>query len=231
MNFIAAFLLGAVLAMGSAGAEVSIDQEALGKKFGGWQKRSKQYAQYDVSGVTYRTYRPECTPTPDGGLYVSLRIDHLRGFFSSDDHAVLEITIDRRGHISTAKSSIAIQGRSVSSDVIEGVNKAGNATSGIDKAVQIGTDLVSDLTTKLLRTKLIEPGRVAFPSAVRHNYNLLYQTIRWNGRPVVDVPLKADSVQKEDVVAEDTGRPSPPLTIEGYRSPPTTIEVTKPQQD
>lgn len=231
MNSIIALVLAALVVLGSATAEVSIDKEELGKHFGGWQKRSKQYAKYEVSGIPYRTYRPVCTPTPDGGLYVSLRIDHVRGFFSSDDHAVLEITIDRRGHITSAKSSIAIQGRSVSSDVIEGVNKAGNATSSIDKAVQIGTDLVSDLTTKLLRTKLIEPGRVAFPSAVRHNYNLLYQTIRLNGKPVVDDPPKAEPAEGDGVATGDSGASSPSLTIEGYRSPSTTIEVAKPKQE
>lgn len=230
MKVIIAFLLAALISLGTAGAEVTIDKEALGKKFGGWQKRSKKYVKYQVSGINYRTYRPVCTPTPDGGLYVSLRIDHLRGFFSSDDHAVLEITIDKRGHISTAKSSIAIQGRSISSDVIEGVNKAGQATSSIDKAVQIGTDLVSNLTTKLLRTKIIEPGRVAFPSAVRHNYNLLYQTIRLDGKPVKDSPPRARPVAEKEVPAQGAAAGSATLTIQGYRTP-AAIDVAKPKKN
>jgi len=220
--------LGMALALGTVSAEVTIDQDVLGRSLGGWKKRSKKYADYDVSGIHYRTYRPVCTATPDGGVYVSVRIDHVRGLFSSDDHAMLEITIDQHGHIASAKSSIAIQGRSVTSDVIEGVNKAGApATSSIDKAVQIGTDLVANLSTKLLRTKLIEPGRVAFPSAVRHNFNLLYQAIRVDGKVVPDSAPQPGTV--DDKAGEEKALPSPVnLTIEGYKTP-ATVEVSKPK--
>jgi len=224
-------LLGSLYLAGMAAAEVTIDQEALGKSLGGWKKRSEKYAQYEVSGVKYRTYRPESTVTPDGGTYVSVRIDHLRGVFSSDDHAMLEISIDRHGHIASAKSSIAIQGRSISSDVIEGANKAGQATSSIDKAVQIGTDLVSNLSSKLLRSKVVEPGRVAFPSAVRHNYNLLYQAIRLDGKPVVHVPRATPVAEAPTQLVKQPDRPksNAPLTIQAYR-PPDGGEI-KPSQN
>lgn len=182
-------IVGATAALlATAVAVVEIDQKALGESLGGW-KRSGKYAQYRVSDTSYRSYRPELTTTPDGGAYVSLRIDHLRGAFSSNDHAILEITIDRHGDIVSAQSSIAIQGHSITSDAVQGVNRAGQKAVplGIDRAVQIGTDLVADLSSKLLRSKVVEPGRVTFPSAVRHNYNLLYQAIRVDGRPVTDV--------------------------------------------
>lgn len=167
-----------------APAEVSIDEHLFGESLGGWKKKTKQYAQYVISGTKYRTYRPEWTVTPDGGTYASVRIDNVRGWFSSDDHAVLEITVNRRGEIISAQSNIAIQGRSISSDVIQGVGNAGNKVASIDRAVQIGTDLVASLSSKLLRAKMVEPGRVSFPSAVRHNYNLLYRSIRVDGKAV-----------------------------------------------
>lgn len=162
----------------AASAGISVDAAAFGERLGGWNKRGKSAAEYALSGATYRTYRPEVTPTPDGGLFVSLRIDHVRGWLSSNDHAVLEVTISKDGGIATAQSSIAIQGRSITSDVIRGGTDAGQKLAGVDRAVQIGTDLVADLSAKMLREKIVEAGRVSFPAVLRHNYNLLYQSIR-----------------------------------------------------
>jgi hypothetical protein len=176
-------------------AGVSVDEDSLGKSLGGWNKQAGKVAEYPLSGANYRTYRPEVTPTPDGGLFISIRIDHVRGWLSSDDHAMLEITVDREGKVITAQSSIAIQGRSVSSDLIRGGTDAGQKVAGVDRAVQIGTDLIADVSAKMLREKIVEAGRVSFPAALRHNYNLLYQAIRTEPEaapvPVVPNPLDA----------------------------------------
>lgn len=167
--------LGCGVSLLSAG--VRIDEQVFGDKLGGWAKRGNQAAEYPLSGASYRTYKPEVTPTPDGGIFVSIRIDHMRGMLASDDHAVLEITINDKGRIVSAQSNIAIQGRAITSDVIKaGGDVAKN--SAAEHAVQIGADLVSDLSAKLLREKIVEAGRVSFPSVLRHNYNLLYQAIR-----------------------------------------------------
>jgi hypothetical protein len=160
------------------GAGVSVDEGKLGESLGGWKARAGKVAEYPLSGANYRTYRPEITPTPDGGLFISLRIDHIRGWLSSDDHAMLEITVNKQGKVVSAQSSIAIQGRSVTSDVIRGGTEAGQKLAGTDRAVQIGTDLIADVSAKMLREKIVEAGRVSFPSALRHNYNLLYQAIK-----------------------------------------------------
>lgn len=176
-----AFLPTVMLTFGA----VEIDQEAFGKNLGGWTKRSSKAAEYPLSGSEYRTYKPEVSPTPDGGIFVSVRIDHVRGWLSSDDHAILEVTVNSSGAIASAQSNIAIQGRSISSDVISGGNEAGKQIAvGTDRAVQIGTDLVADLSAKLLREKLVEAGRVSFPAVLRHNYNLLFQSVRVDGVPV-----------------------------------------------
>lgn len=162
---------------GFAAAEVRIDEKSFGEKLGGWTKRANRAAEYPLSGSSYRTYKPEVTPTPDGGIFVSIRIDHIRGMLASDDHAILEITVNDKGTIVSAQSNIAIQGRAITSDVIKGGTDTAKA-AGVDRAVQIGTDLVADLSSKLLREKIVEPGRVSFPSVLRHNYNLLFQSIR-----------------------------------------------------
>ncbi len=181
-------------------AGVSVDEEKLGASLGGWKTRTGKAAEYPLSGANYRTYRPEITPTPDGGIFISIRIDHVRGWLSSDDHAMLEITVDKQGRVVSAQSSIAIQGRSVTSDVIRGGTDAGQKLAGVDRAVQIGTDLIADVSEKMLREKIVEAGRVSFPSALRHNYNLLYQAIQTEEEPqppAVEEPLKEKEEKPE----------------------------------
>jgi hypothetical protein len=206
------------IATATTSAEVKIDEAVFGKSLGGWTKRENQAAEYPLSGTVYRTYKPEVSPTPDGGIFVSIRIDHVRGWLSSDDHAILEITISPSGMIASAQSNIAIQGRSIASDVILGTNQAGQQIAGpTDRAVQIGTDLIADLSAKLLREKIVEAGRVSFPSVLRHNYNLLYQAVRWHGMPIgpggPQVPIAKP--------VEDPGNPAKPAV------PPATAVVTK----
>ncbi|MES2923192.1 MAG: hypothetical protein V4819_16675 [Verrucomicrobiota bacterium] len=165
-------------------AAVSIDEGAFGTSLGGWKKRNNSAAEYPLSGSDYRTYKPEVSPTPDGGIFISVRIDHVRGWLASDDHAILEITVSSKGAIASAQSTIAIQGQSIKSDVILGGNEAGKTIIATDSAVQIGTDLVANLTAKLLRENIVEAGRVSLPSVLRHNYNRLFQSIRVDGLPV-----------------------------------------------
>jgi len=184
MNF-RTLTLSFFLFASTAFADVSVDETVFGNSLGGWDARGGKAADYPLSGAEYRTFRPEITPTPDGGIFISLRIDHVRGWLSSNDHAMLEITVDSHGRVASAQSSIAIQGRSVTSDLIRGGNDAGQQVAGVDHAVKIGTDLIADVSAKMLREKLVEAGRVSFPAALRHNYNLLYQAIRTSPKAVV----------------------------------------------
>ncbi|MDP3850863.1 MAG: hypothetical protein Q8Q59_10190 [Luteolibacter sp.] len=223
---ICATLLGAV-------GQVRIDEEALGKSLGGWTKRAKQAAEYPLSGATYRTYKPEISPTPDGGIFVSVRIDHVRGWLSSDDHATLELTVNAKGMVESAQTNIAIQGRSISSDLILGVAGAGPQAVGMDRAVQIGTDLVANLSAKLLREKIVEAGRVSFPAAVRHNYNRLFQAIRMEEKaaeasaPVPPVETEKSAAPEKpaepgkpaDSAAEPSSDTAPPLNIQPFGEP------------
>lgn len=174
--------LGALsLSLSPLHAVVGIDIEAFGKSLGGWAAKGKTACDYELSGSSYRTYKPEITPTPEGGVFASIRIDHLRGWLASDDHAVLEITIGKDGSIASAQSSLALQGQTIASDVIRSTGNVVGATPVVGGAMKVGTDLTADLSSKLLREKIVEPGRVNFPAAVRHNYNLLFQAIRTDG--------------------------------------------------
>lgn len=219
-------------------AGVSIDIDAFGKSLGGWKAKGKEACDYDLSGASYRTFKPEVTPTPDGGIFASVRIDNRRGWLANDDHAVLEVTIDKNGSIISAQSNLALQGRTISSDVIRTTGTVGGAVPGVGAAVKIGADLTADLSSKLLREKVVEPGRVSFPAAVRHNYNLLFQAIRTDdGAPhqSTAAPAKATETNAKSPEAlpkapESPARPAnPPPT-----HPEPGVEPAKdesPQQD
>jgi hypothetical protein len=190
-------------------------------------EKSKNTAEYALSGSIYRTYRPETSKTPEGGIFISIRIDHVRGWLSSDDHAILEITVGPKGTIDSAKSNIAIQGKSITSDVIVGVSLAGQAVTEVDQAVQVGTDLVADLTAKLLRENIVEAGRVSFPAALRHNYNLLYQALRVNGiapgsDPATSPPTTPPTVENSTTVSTTLATdPTEPAKTETEGKPAT----------
>ena len=188
-----------VLLASAATADVAIDVEAFGESLGGWKK---EVVDYELSGSQYRTHKPEITPSPDGGIFLSIRIDHRRGWLASDDHAVLEVTFNADGSVSSAQSTLAIQGRTIASDLIRTSAEAGASLTGAQGAVRIGSNLVADLSSKLLREKIVEAGRVSFPSAVRHNYNLLYKAVRM-------LPAAPTETGEAEAEEPDPAKPEP----------------------
>ena len=170
--------LAALMPAAFAGVEVDID--SFGQSLGGWKSRSHKAADYEISDSEYRTYKPEITPSPDGGIFVSLRIDLRRGWLASDDHASLEMSFGPDARLVSAQSSLALQGRAITSDLIRDTTGAAGKVvpvPGAEHAVQMGANLAADLSSKLLREQIVEPGRVTFPAAIRHNYNLLYKAV------------------------------------------------------
>lgn len=178
----------------------------LGKSMGGWKDKSGKAARFEVSGSTYRCWKPEVSPTPLGGIFISLRIDHLRGIFASDDHASLEITFDKDGNVVSARSSIALQGKKVTSDLIEGTGKLGASLVGMELAAKVGTEMVTSLSAKIMRENIKEPGRVSFPAVMQHQYNLLCLA--------VTIPADADLENAGDATSEKEERKTVPLQIE-----------------
>ncbi|MCH7227796.1 hypothetical protein [Haloferula sp. A504] len=200
-------------------AAVEIDIEAFGESLGGWKNKTVDYT---LSGADYRTYQPEISPSPDGGIFASIRIDHRRGWLASDDHAVLEVSFGPDGSVTSAKSTLAVQGRTVSSDLIRSTADAGGALVGAEGAVKIGSNLVADLSSKLMREKIVEAGRVSFPAAVRHNYNLLYQAVRLlKAEPPADGGAGRAEDDREAEPQKAVPLPeekTPPLEIKPYGS-------------
>lgn len=201
------------------GGDIDVDTEAYGESLGGWDKN--ETVTYELSGASYRSYKPEISPTPDGGIFVSVRIDHRRGWLANDDHAVLEITFAKDGTVVNARSTLAVQGRTISSDLIRSSAEVGEQVPGVGGAVKVGSDLVADLSAKLLREKIVEAGRVAFPSAVQHNYNLLYQAVRLKDGKLPEEggagPAEDEGVPEEQPAPE---KPAKALEIRPYGDEP-----------
>lgn len=151
--------------------------DRFGKSLGGWDGNKQKYADFERSGSKYRTWKPEVTPALNGGVFVSLRIDHLRGILASDDHASLEVTFRADGTVESARSSIALQGRRITSDLITDTGKIGVKAAGLDRAAKVGLDMVTNLSSKVFRENVREPGRVTFPAVLNHNYNLLCMAV------------------------------------------------------
>lgn len=207
MRKVATLFVGCVLAWApfALAGPIVVDEQAYGQSLGGWDGKKEQMAEYEMAGNRYRSYRPDVTPTPDGGAYISVRIDHVRGFFASDDHASLEMTIDAKGRVVSTKSSISIQGKRVTSDLIAGgIRGAGQAStvSPAQSVVALGTDLVANLTEKLSRETKVEPGRVAFPAVVRHNLNLLFQAVHKLPDAPAPQPTVKEVLEEEEAPAE-----------------------------
>ena len=237
-----ALVCSVVLAMaaGAASAAPTLHPDVLGRMLGGWDAKKGKAADYEISGTKYRTWQPHVTPSVDGGMFVSVRIDHLRGLLASDDHASLELSFDRNGEIVSAQSTIALQGRKITSDLIQGSTKLGTSAAGLDRVVKVGTDLVGSLTAKMLREKVTEPGRVGFPAAVRHNYNLLCMAIANEENRAVPLDGEAAAVPVEPEVnepeteavepaaPEETERTVPELKINQQGTKPVKPKATLP---
>ena len=160
----------------------------------------------------------------DGGIFISMRIDHLRGLFASDDHASLQVTIDKEGKVVQAQSSMAFQGHKITSDAIRLGATAGTTVAGVDQVTRVGTDLLADLSSKLLRENVAEPGRVTFPAVIHHNYNLLclstgiaqetkVEALPENPEPPEDLDKK-EEVQKKNKEKKEAPTAQPSLKLD-----------------
>lgn len=173
MKNVLSSLLFSLSLIGQSLAGPLLNVDRLGENLGGWEAKNNRAADYERSGSKYRTWKPEVTAMLDGGLFISMRIDHIRGLFAADDHASLQITLDKDGNVVSAQSSMAFQGKKITSDAIRQTASAGTKVATIPQVTKVGTDLLADLSAKVLRENVAEPGRVTFPAVIHHNYNLL----------------------------------------------------------
>ncbi|MFO1483898.1 MAG: hypothetical protein U1F71_11115 [Verrucomicrobiaceae bacterium] len=207
-----------LLLTAAAYAGVEVDVEKFGTSIGGWKKEGGKAAEYKFSESDYRTYKPEITQAPDGGIFMSVRVDHVRGMFSADDHASLEVNFGPDGEMLSAQAYISFQDRRISSDMFRSAGKsaanaAGQLVNGIaEKAAKLGSDVFASLASKVLRENVTEPGRISFAAALRHNFNMLYPCVH-----VVKDPPKALPVEED--AAKVAAAPAKPATPEEPKKP------------
>lgn len=182
----------------AAHAGVEVDITKFGESLGGWKKESGKAAEYKFSESDYRTYKPEVTQSPDGGLFISVRVDHVRGMFSSNDHASLEMSFAPDGTLLSSQAAISIQERRISSDMFRSGGKsaakaAGDLVGGVaEKAAKLSSDVFASLASKVLRENVTEPGRISYSAALRHNYNLLYRCVTVTKDPPRALPVEGE---------------------------------------
>lgn len=185
-----------LIATAAARGGVEVDVEQFGKSLGGWKKEGDKAAEYQFSESDYRTYKPEITQSPNGGLFISVRVDHLRGMFSADDHASIEMSFGPDGTLLSSQAAISIQERRISSDMFRsGGNAAAKAAGDLvggaaEKAAKLSGNVFASLASKILRENVTEPGRISYPAALRHNYNLLYQCVKVTKDPPKALPVE-----------------------------------------
>jgi hypothetical protein len=215
-----------ILLTAAAHAGVELDIEKFGESLGGWKKEGKKAAEYKFSETDYRTYKPEVTTAPDGGVFISVRVDHLRGMFSADDHASIEMSFGPDGTLLSSQAAISIQERRISSDLFRSggqsaAKAAGDLVGGTaEKAAKLGSNVFASLAAKVLRENVTEPGRIAYPAALRHNYNLLYQCVKVTKDPPKALPVEGETAAKKPEEPEKKSAPEGMLEVRTFGEAP-----------
>lgn len=223
-----------LLSASAARAGVEVDVDEFGKSLGGWKKEGGKAAEYKFSESDYRTYKPEITQSPDGGVFISVRVDHMRGMFSSDDHASLEMSYAPDGTLLSSQAAISIQNRRISSDTFRSGGKsaakaAGDLVNGTaEKAAKLGSDVFASLASKILRENVTEPGRISFSAALRHNYNLLYGCVTVTKDPPKALPVEGETAP---VVADKKTAPDDLLQVRTFGEPVKEEPKAEPEPD
>lgn len=233
MNLRPLALLFLIASVAHAGVEVDI--EKFGESLGGWTKEKKKAAEYKFSEVDYRTYKPEVTAAPDGGVFISVRVDHIRGMFSSDDHASLEMSFAPDGTLLSSQAAISIQSRRISSDMFRSggssaAKAAGELAGGtVEKAAKLSSNVFASLAGKLLRENVTEPGRIAYPSALRHNYNLLYQCVKFVKDPPKALVVEGDPIRPKEEAPK--GAPENMFDLHTFGEAPKEEKKEEPKKE
>ena len=138
----------------------SLDLRHLGNDLdkNGWFYKFRTAAQYKSGGSKYRTYMPTVSPAPGGGVFISTKIDHIRGF-GGDDHCLLGLTFNPSGILTEASAKIEMGSKSFDTGIIR-------------KRAAISADVFISLTDQVSKWK-VHGGRANFPAVVQHNINLI----------------------------------------------------------
>ncbi|OUJ75795.1 LGFP repeat-containing protein [Hymenobacter crusticola] len=162
---------------------LQFDMAKLGQQLTGWDAKDGSAAEYTSAGSNYRTYKPSVSPTPSGGLFISTKLDHIRGM-AADDHAQVEMEFAANGVIISSRVAMTIQGHNtLDTGLIAGAAGAGGTVFG-GPAVGAAATAIAELSAKIVNsltkfiTNLSETGgRANFPAVVRLNMNCIFASL------------------------------------------------------
>lgn len=154
----------------------TFDTNAFGNSLGGWKKKKNTAAEYKSADSNYRTYKPTVSPTPDGGVFVSTKIDHIRGW-GGDDHCQLNMTFDKDGKIVSSSAEIKMGDKSFNTQIVTASAALAGASGGTTAVIALGAEVAKKLQDQI--SKWNEGGgRANFPAVVTHNFNLIASSVR-----------------------------------------------------
>ena len=142
----------------------------------------------------------------------------------SDDHASLEMSFAPDGTLLSSQAAISIQARRISSDMFRSGGKQAAGAAGqvagstVGQAAKLGSDVFGSLASKLLRENVTEPGRIAYPAALRHNYNLLYQCVKYVKDPPKALVVEGDPLRPKP--EEPKGAPENMFNVNTFGEAP-----------
>lgn len=74
-----------------------------------WNDKEGKAFKLNSQSHNYRIWKPTTTATPDGGVLLYTKVDHIRGF-AQDDHAIINMAFDSTGHLVSGNFDVQIQG-------------------------------------------------------------------------------------------------------------------------
>lgn len=130
-----------------------------------WNDKSGKAFKFKSQDSNYRLYRPNTNPTPDGGVLLFAKVDHIRGGGAKDDHAVVNMTFDQNGKLVAGNADFEIQGHD---NILADFSEAISAASDLNPKAEVAA-VLTNVTGAVLNSieKLNETGgRLVFPSVV-----------------------------------------------------------------
>ncbi len=157
----------------------SLNRRRLGEQLGGWDDRSGRAARFRSQDSNYRLYKPDSTRQPDGGLFVSANLDHIRGM-GGDDHAHLQLWFDAAGVLKKSRVKITMGDHSFDTRIITQTGNASLAAGGdprIAAIANISASVLSKLSRQVSRWNE-HGGRANFPSVIEHSLNRIAKNVQ-----------------------------------------------------
>ena len=87
---------------------LGVNLESLGQSLNGWNKG--RVATYTIDNQTYRTHQPTVTKNLDGGIFLSMRVEHLSAI-RPDAVAYLELTFTPSGYVGSSQIRLTMNGK------------------------------------------------------------------------------------------------------------------------